>query len=552
MNLFNFYAINTTFFYLLDDYFTIQYNYFCMMKTTFKTDILVIGAGIGGCTTAITAADSGCKVIILTSGKDVEKSSTTRAQGGIIYKGIKDSQKSLINDIESAGDGICNPEAVKHLAKEGPKLVKSFLIGRVGVLFDKNKKGKFDLTREGGHSVERIIHCSDSTGKSIAEALWKQVKKHKNITIFTKTTAIDLITTSHHSLNFADTYLPITCVGAYVLKQTPHKTIKILAKETILATGGLGQVYLHTTNGAGSRGDGFAMALRASARIANMEFVQFHPTTLYGTDADNFLITESLRGEGGVLINTDGEKFAKKYHKLGSLAPRDIVSRAIHNEMQKNHQSFVYLDISHKPAEWLKKRFPTIYKKCLEHKIDITKMPIPIVPAAHYACGGVMVDKFGQTSVPRLRAVGEVSCTGVHGANRLASTSLLEALIWGIWTGKDIIKKIREKRNYFFPKTAPWIEKNEEVDISLLNQDWMIIKHTMWNYVGLIRSERRLRRAQRILRELQTEVETFYRRVAMSDEIIGLRNGLQTARAILYAAIRNARSKGCHYREEQK
>jgi L-aspartate oxidase len=522
------------------------------MKTNFKTDILIIGAGIGGCTTAITAADNGCKVVVLTSGNDIEKTSTVRAQGGIIYKGIKDTQKSLIDNIENAGDGMCNPEAVKHLVKEGPKLVKDFLIDKIGVLFDKNKNGKFDLTREGGHNIERIVHCSDSTGKSIAEALWEKVKKHKNITVFKNTTAIDLITTSHHSLNFVDVYLPITCVGAYVLRQKPHKIIKIFAKETVLATGGLGQVYLHTTNGKGLRGDGFAMALRASARIANMEFIQFHPTTLYGTDADNFLITESLRGEGGILINANGEKFAEKYHKFGSLAPRDIVSRAIHNEMLKTHQSFVYLDISHKPAEWLKNRFPTIYNKCLEHKIDITKMPIPIVPAAHYACGGVMVDKFGKTSVPRLRAVGEVSCTGVHGANRLASTSLLEGLTWGVWTGKDIARNINETKNFFFPKTAPWIEKNEEVDISLLNQDWMIIKHTMWNYVGLIRGERRLRRAQRILRELQTEVETFYRRVEMSDEIIGLRNGLQTARAILYAAIRNARSKGCHYREEQK
>ncbi len=522
------------------------------MKINLKTEILIIGAGIGGCTTAITAADNGCKVILLTSGRNVENSSTVRAQGGIIYKGIKDSQKSLIEDIENAGDGMCNPEAVRHLAKEGPKIVKNFLIDKVNVKFDKNKNGKLDLTREGGHKIERIIHCSDSTGKSIAEVLWEKVKKHKNITIFSNTTAIDLITTSHHSLNSVDIYLPITCVGAYVLKQKSHKTIKILAKETILATGGLGQVYLHTTNGAGSRGDGFAMALRASARIANMEFIQFHPTTLYGTAADNFLITESLRGEGGILLNANGEKFAKKYHKLGSLAPRDIVSRAIHNEMLKTHQSFVYLDISHKSAEWLINRFPTIYNKCLEHKIDITKMPIPIVPAAHYACGGVMVDKFGKTSVPRLRAVGEVSCTGVHGANRLASTSLLEALVWGVWTGKDVGENVKRKRKFFFPKTAPWIDKTEKVDISLLNQDWMIIKHTMWNYVGLIRGERRLRRAQRILRELQTEIETFYRRVAISDEIIGLRNGLQTARAILYAAIRNARSKGCHYREKQK
>jgi len=520
------------------------------MKSEIKTDILIIGAGLAGCATAITAADNGCKIVILTSGKNIEKTSTVKAQGGIIYKGKNDNQKSLINDIEKAGAGMCNPKAVKHVVKQGPKLVKSFLIDKIGVEFDKNQNKKLDLTREGGHSTERIVHCSDSTGKSIAEALWKKINEHKNITILPKTTAIDLITTSHHSLNPADIYMPITCVGAYVLKQKPHKIIKIFAKETVLATGGLGQVYLHTTNEEGIRGDGFAMALRASARIANMEFVQFHPTSLYGNEADNFLITEALRGEGGILKNIKGEKFAKKYHKLASLAPRDIVARAIHNEMLKTKSAFVYLDISHKPSEWIKNRFPTIYKKCLEHKIDITKSPIPIVPAAHYSCGGVVVDIYGKTSVPRLRAVGEVSCTGVHGANRLASTSLLEALVWGVWTGKDAARNISETRKFFFPKVASWNEKKETVDSHLLEQDWMIIKHTMWNYVGLIRGERRLRRAQRILRELQTEIETFYRRVAMTDEIIGLRNGLQTARAVLYAAIRNAKSKGCHYREK--
>jgi len=519
------------------------------MKNELKTDVLIIGAGIGGCTTAITAADTGSKVILLTSGKNIEKTSTVKAQGGIIYKGKRDSQKSLANDILKAGDGMCNPKAVKHIVREGANLVEKFLIKKVGVEFDKNENGKLNLTREGGHSIERIVHCADSTGKTIAEALWKKVKSNKNIKILSKTTAIDLITTSHHSLNPEDIYLPITCVGAYVLNQKPHKILKILAKETVIATGGLGQVYLNTTNGEATRGDGFAMALRASARIANMEFIQFHPTSLYGTDADNFLITESLRGEGGILKNVKGETFAKKYHKLGSLAPRDIVARAIHNEMLKAKSAFVYLDISHKPSGWIKSRFPTIYKKCLEHKIDITKSPIPIVPAAHYSCGGIMVDVFGKTSVPRLRAVGEVSCTGVHGANRLASTSLLEALVWGVWTGRDISRNILETKRFFFPKVASWDEKNETVDIHLLEQDWMIIKHTMWNYVGLIRGERRLRRAQRILRELQTEVETFYRRVALSDEIIGLRNGLQTARAILYAAIRNARSKGCHYRD---
>jgi len=290
------------------------------------------------------------------------------------------------------------------------------------------------------------------------------------------------------------------------------------------------------------------MALRASARIANMEFVQFHPTTLFGSAAQNFLISEALRGEGAELKDETGRKFAKRYHPLGSLAPRDVVARAINSEMLKRHQQCMYLDISHKPSAWIKERFPTIYKKCLEHKIDITTMPIPIVPAAHYSCGGIMVDKVGRSSIPRLRAIGEVSCTGVHGANRLASISLLEALVWGVESGKDMAKEIRTRKKYYFPPVSDWKEKKEKIDPALIEQDWMSIKHTMWNYVGLVRSDRRLRRAQIILRELQTEVELFYTEAEMNDEIIGLRNGLQTARAILYAAIRNPESCGCHYK----
>ncbi len=518
------------------------------MRKTLETDVLIIGAGIAGSVTALVAADNGCNVILLTRDKGMDESCTVRAQGGIVYRGKNDTQRALIRDIEEAGAGICYPPAVKHLAKEGPRLVKDFLAGKIGVPFDKTARGAYDLTREGAHSTARVVHCSDCTGKSMARALWDAVAKHKRITIFERATAIDLLTTSHHSLNPVDMYRPITCVGAYVLRQQPHKIIEILAKETVLATGGLGQVYLYTTNGSSARGDGFAMALRASARVANMEFVQFHPTTLFRPNAENFLLSETMRGEGGVLRNSKGERFALKYHPLGSLAPRDIVSRAIHNEMFRTRRPCMYLDMSHKPAAWLRARFPTIYEKCLEHKIDMTKRPIPVVPAAHYSCGGVVVDTVGQTSIPRLRAVGEVSCTGVHGANRLASTSLLEALTWGVWCGRDVARSVNEKTRFFFPRVAAWREEHELVDAALIEQDWMIIKHTMWNYVGLMRGDRRLRRAQRILRELQTEVETFYRRTAIRDQIIGLRNGLQTARSILYAAIRNPRSCGCHFR----
>jgi L-aspartate oxidase len=521
------------------------------MREALETDVLVIGAGIGGCITALTAAENGCQVTIITRKSANNDSSTILAQGGIVYKGTKDSLKSLASDIEIAGAGMCSTDAVRHIAREGAKLVKDLLIDQLHVPFDRGARNNLDLTREGAHSVPRIIHCADQTGKYIAEALWNAVVKHRCITILENTTAIDLLTTSHHSQNQQDIYRPVECVGAYVLQSRPHKIIELFAKQTVLATGGIGQVYLYTTNNTSARGDGYAMALRAGATLANMEYIQFHPTTLYSQNANNFLITEAMRGEGAVLHDEKGKKFATKYHPMGSLAPRDIVSRAIHTEMLAKHRPCMYLDIRHKPTEWIKTRFPTIYSTCLEHDIDITKTPIPIVPAAHYACGGILVDKAGNTSIPRLRAVGEVSCTGIHGANRLASTSLLEAVVWGAWTGRDIARAVSEQRKFYTPVVAKWREEKEHVDPALLEQDWMIIKHTMWNYVGLVRGDRRLRRAQRVLRELQTEIETFYRRAAMTDQIIGLRNGLQTSRAVLYAALRNPRSLGCHYREKQ-
>jgi L-aspartate oxidase len=514
------------------------------------TDVLVIGSGIAGCATALTAARRGCRVTLITRGRATLSSSTELAQGGIIYRGRRDSVRALMRDIMGAGDGICNPVAVRYLAEHGPRLVHDILIRDVQVPFDTRADGSLDLTLEGAHHLPRIIHCADWTGKHIAAALWHAVQQQRNITILERCTAIDLLSTSHHSLSAMDTYRPTECVGAYVLRQRPHRIFEIFAKETVLATGGVGQCYLYTTNGESARGDGYAMAQRAGARLANMEYVQFHPTTLFRANAGNFLISEALRGEGAELRDSKGRAFAKNYHPMGSLAPRDIVARAIHYEMLKQHAPCMYLDISHKDAAWIRARFPTIHQKCLEHGVDMTREPIPIVPAAHYECGGVVVDSTGATSIPRLRAVGEVSCTGVHGANRLASTSLLEALVWGVSCGDDCARVVAERRRFYFPRVATWKEEHEHVDPALLEQDWMIIKHTMWNYVGLVRGARRLRRAQRLLGELQTEVETFYRAAAMTDQVIGLRNGLQTAQTIMYAAIRNTVSRGCHYRLE--
>ena len=514
-----------------------------------KTDVLIIGTGIAGCCVALELAKRGVKVSLITKMSDPELTNTTMAQGGIIYKGKNDSPEKLVKDIILAGAGLCNNAAVHFLAEKGPELVEKLLINELKVPFDRNKHSELDLTEEGAHSIPRIIHYKDWTGKAICEKLIYAVKENKNINLLHNSTAIDLLTLSHHSKNPHDVYKQPTCVGAFVLNNKTGKVDTILAKETILATGGVGRLFLHTTNPLGARGDGIAMAYRAGARLLNLEFIQFHPTTLYHREADRFLLSESMRGEGAVIINKYGEKFMKRYHKLGSMAPRDVVARAIHEEMIKTKEECVYLDISFKNKKWIQKRFPTIYQKCLEYKIDITKQPIPIVPAAHYSCGGIAVDLYGKTSISRLRAIGEVSCTGLHGANRLASTSLLEGLVWGWSTAQDILKEIKAKK-YYFPEIEPWQYEKEPIDPADIYQDWLIVKHTMWNYVGLVRSLKRMKRAIQILKELQNEIENFYDKGKLSDELIGVRNAVQSGLAILYAAHENRESRGCHYLKE--
>jgi L-aspartate oxidase len=371
-----------------------------------------------------------------------------------------------------------------------------------------------------------------------------------NVQFITDATAIDLLTLSHHSTDPADVYEKPTCIGAYVLFHNSGLVEPIVAGETLLATGGLGQLYLHTTNPRGARGDGIAMAYRAGARMLNLEYVQFHPTALYQQDGERFLISEAVRGEGGILIRRSGESFMEKYSPLGSLAPRDVVARAIHTEMLEHEEPCVFLDISSKPADWIRRRFPNIYQKCLSIGIDMTTQPIPVVPAAHYACGGIAVDLQGRTSIFLLRAAGEVACSGVHGANRLASTSLLEGLVWGVESARSIADDFQESGPRSFPEVAEWRYENETPDPALILQDWNTIKYTMWNYVGLVRTSKRMKRARAILRELQSEIEYFYERARLSDEIIGLRNGCQAALAVLFAALENKKSCGAHFRED--
>lgn len=511
-----------------------------------ETDVLVIGTGISGCTAALELADQGISVLMITRSARPEDTASFWAQGGIAYKAQDGDREKLQIDIEKAGAGVCYQKAVKLLAQEGPKLVEKYLFERLNVPFDQNKDGTPSLTEEGAHSSPRVLHVGDETGKEMQTAFLREVDQHKNITVLTQHSAVDLLTLSHHSTDSQDMYKPPRCVGAYVLDRQKSQVIKIMSKETVLATGGLGQLYLHTTNPGGARGDGLAMAYRTGARIMNLEYIQFHPTALYRKTSDRFLITEALRGEGAKLLNHAGEEFMNQYDSRGELASRDVVARAIHDEMLREGTHWMYLDISHKPADWLKKRFPAVYAECKRHGIDITQQPIPVVPAAHYSCGGVAVDLNGSTTIQNLKAVGEIACTGVHGANRLASTSLLEDLVWGVQAAKDIQKNLKEFL-YDFPKIQPWQAQHEPVEADLVLQDWLTIKHTMWNYVGLIRTPKRLARAQRILRELADEVERFYALAELSDELIGLRNGITCAQLILTAARRNHQSLGSHF-----
>ncbi len=512
------------------------------------TDVLVLGTGVAGCAAALAAAREGARVTLVTRAAEARESNTYYAQGGIVARPSGDTPERLAADIERAGDGLCSPQAVDRLAREGPDLVRSLLIDELGVAFDRDG-ADFHWTLEGAHSVPRILHVKDATGAPIERALLEACRKEASIRFLLETTAVDLLTLSHDSTNPADRYHPPAVIGAYLLSRDGEGdgVRAHHARETILATGGLGQVYLHTTNPPGARGDGFAMARRAGARLLNLEYIQFHPTALVHAKG-RLLLTEALRGEGARITDASGREFLRDFHPDGELAPRDVVARAIHQHMLEYDEPYALLDISHRKADWVRARFPELVERCREHGFDLTAGPVPVVPAAHYACGGVAVDGNGRTTLGHLRAVGEVSCTGVHGANRLASTSLLEGLLWGWRAGKAAAREVERMRDRALPEVRPWEPEHEPVDPALIAQDWMVIRHTMWNYVGLLRSERRLDRAGRILGELRDEIENFYRRGTMSDALLGLRNGVQTALAIHRAASDNHVSRGCHYR----
>ena len=506
------------------------------------TDCLVVGAGLAGCVYAHQAAKKGLHTYLLCC-EEMPSANSDLAQGGIVYEPHLQLD-DLLQDVKMATAGLCNVPAVRELSQAGCKAVEEIFLNDLDVNFDRDEQHHLRFTREGEHRKNRIIYSKDTTGHAMLSALQTAVRSNPLITVLEHTAAIDLLTLSHSSPDPMDRYQPLTVFGAYVLDNQTKEVFAVTAKKTILATGGVGQIYRHTTNAPHSYGHGIAMAYRVGARVMNMEFVQFHPTVF--AKGKSFLLSEALRGEGAILRNVKGEAFMARYHALKDLAPRDIVARAIEQERLETSHDCVYLDISHRPAAEIKERFPAIYKKCLEEGFDLTQQPVPVVPAAHYFCGGIFATPQGRTNIKNLNAVGETACTGYHGANRLASTSLLEAVGMGYLCAQQDAQEIASQ-SFYIPTPKEWILPQSEPDLNLIKQDLSTLRSTMWNYVGLIRSAKHLGRAEKILRHLHNEIDLFYKGAALCQELLDLRNGTQTALLITYAALKNKRSIGCHY-----
>ncbi len=519
-----------------------------------KSDFLVIGSGIAGLSFAIHAAKHG-NVTVITKGKAIE-SNTAWAQGGIsavLDKSLRtsgDDYESHVADTLDAGAGLCNEDAVRKIVEAGTETIEELI--QAGVEFDRDHddENQYALGQEGGHSKRRILHCKDTTGLEIAKALINTAKKHPNITILEEHFAIDLITTAKLGVATED-----RVVGAYVLDEATGKVNVFRSDRVLLCTGGCGKVYLYTTNPDSSTGDGLAMAWRAGATISNMEFVQFHPTCFYnpsatGAKARSFLVSEAVRGEGGILINAEGVEFTKQHDPRGSLAPRDIVARAIDHEIKKTGAACVFLDVTHKPKGFMQERFPHIYNTLLSFGHDCEKEPIPVVPAAHYQCGGVATNVDGRTTIRGLYAVGEVACTGLHGANRLASNSLLEGNVVARRALVDIVKTFPLEKACLTEVPIPLWEPGDTTppdEQVLISHNWDEIRRLMWDYVSIVRTDNRLNRAARRLRNLRKEVREFYWGHSVNSDILELRNLVATGMLIVDCATRRKESRGIHY-----
>src|SRR6478609_5412339 len=502
-------------------------------------DFLVLGSGIAGLSFALRAAEFG-DVLVVTK-RSISESATGWAQGGVAaVLDLADSFEEHAKDTHVAGAGLCRDEAVELCVRQGPEVLRWLM--DLGAAFTAQASGQLDLAREGGHSARRVAHAGDVTGAEIQRALVAAITSHPRIRVLEWTMGVDLIITSERGK-------PERCVGAYVLDEKKGKVEKLLARATILATGGAGKVYLYTSNPDVATGDGVAMAYRAGAEISNMEFFQFHPTVLFEPRAKSFLISEALRGEGAVLRLPDGDAFMPRHHPLADLAPRDVVARAIDFEMKRSGSEHVLLDITARPADYVRSRFPNIHAECLRFGIDITREPIPVVPAAHYMCGGVTSDLHGRTTLPGLWAIGETACTGLHGANRLASNSLLEGLVFARRAVDKLLGLLPELRAAPHPSVPDWqtgsaAPSDEAVVVS---HNWDELRRLMWNYVGIVRSDARLERAARRVALLEEEIREYYWRHWVTRDLLELRNIATVAQLIIASARSRRESRGLHF-----